>query len=147
MGFKYESKGVQLGFSDSLLKNILKDRGIENVDKFLNLSEDLVESYDVFDNMLYAGSTFLKHFEKGNNIIILEDFDFDGVSSTALLYSYLKSIYKLYNKEFKVEVIRHDYKAHGLTKEVMDKLKQMNFDLLFVPDAGKLLPENTFSKL
>lgn len=136
MGFKYESKGIQLGFSDSLLKNILKDRGIENVDRFLNLTEDLVESYDVFDNMLYAGSTFLKHFEKENNIIILEDFDFDGVSSTALLYSYLKSIYKLYNKEFKVEVIRHDYKTHGLTKEIMDKLKEMNFDLLFVPDAG-----------
>ena len=74
MGFKYESKGIQLGFSDSLLKNILKDRGVENVDKFLNLSEDLVESYDVFDNMLYAGSTFLKHFEKENsNIIILVD--------------------------------------------------------------------------
>ena len=74
MGFKYESKGIQLGFSDSLLKNILKDRGIENVDKFLNLSEDLIESYDVFDNMLYAGSTFLKHFEKENsNIIILVD--------------------------------------------------------------------------
>ena len=74
MGFKYESKGIQLGFSDSLLKNILKDRGIENVDRFLNLTEDLVESYDVFDNMLYAGSTFLKHFEKENsNIIILVD--------------------------------------------------------------------------
>ena len=74
MSFKYESKGIQLGFSDSLLKNILKDRGIENVDRFLNLSEDLVESYDVFDNMLYAGSTFLKHFEKENsNIIILVD--------------------------------------------------------------------------
>ena len=73
MGFKYESKGIQLGFSDSLLKNILKDRGIENVDRFLNLSDDLVESYDVFDNMLYAGGTFLKHFEKGNNIIILVD--------------------------------------------------------------------------
>jgi len=73
VGFKYESKGIQLGFSDSLLKNILKDRGIENVDKFLNLSEDLIESYDVFDNMLYAGSTFLRHFEKGSRIVILVD--------------------------------------------------------------------------
>ena len=63
-------------------------------------------------------------------------YDCDGYTSSALLYSYLKKIYELNNKEFKIELIHHSYKAHGLTKEVMDKLKEMNFDLLFVPDAG-----------
>lgn len=145
MGFKYESKGIQLGFSDSLLKNILKDRGIENVDRFLNLSDDLIESYDVFDNMLYAGCTFWNIFEKGNNIII--DYDCDGYTSSALLYSYLKKIYDLYNKEFKVELIHSPIKLTDWLKKLWSNWKKWIINLYLYQTQTKLLPENTFSEL
>ena len=61
--FKYKSRDIPLGFGDGVLKSILKSRGVEDVDLFLNLNESIVENYDVFDNMLYAKSVFLKNIE------------------------------------------------------------------------------------
>ena len=128
--FNYKSRNIPLGFGDGILKSILKSRGVEDVDLFLNLNESVVENYDVFDNMLYAKSVFLKNIEE--EIIILQDFDMDGITSSSLLYSYLKRV----KPDIKVKYLAHENKAHGLTPQIMKKLNKMEYKLIFIPDAG-----------
>lgn len=128
--FKYKSRNIPLGFGDGILKSILKNRGVEHVDLFLNLNESVVESYEVFDNMLYAKSVFLKNMDE--EIVILQDFDADGMTSSSLLYSYLKRI----KPNIKLKYLSHENKAHGLTPQIMEKLTVIDYSLIFVPDAG-----------
>ena len=118
--FNYKSRNIPLGFGDGILKSILKSRGVEDVDLFLNLNESIVENYDVFDNMLYAKSVFLKNIEE--EIVILQDSDFDGYSSCAVLYSYLKRI----KPDVKLKYLAHENKAHGLTPHIMEKLNKID---------------------
>lgn len=63
-------------------------------------------------------------------------FDLDGYTSSAILYLYLKEICKIYNKDFNISFIQHDYKEHGLTYNMLNKLKNYEYDLLLIPDAG-----------
>ena len=128
--FKYKSRNIPLGFGDGILKSILKNRGVEDVDLFLNLNESVVESYEVFDNMLYAKSVFLKNMDE--EIVILQDFDADGMTSSSLLYSYLERI----KPNIKLKYLSHENKAHGLTPQIMEKLTVIDYSLIFVPDAG-----------
>ena len=132
MSFKFERNNKKgLGFSD-VLNTLLKNRGITNPAKFLNLSDDVIEDYNKFDNIMLAGYMLLEHLEKDNNIVVLVDSDLDGFSSGTVMYKYLKDV----KPDIKLSYITHEDKAHGLTPQVMEKLESMKCDLLIIPDAG-----------
>lgn len=131
MKFKYRRNNKGLGISN-VLNTLLKNRGINNPDRFLNLSSDMVEDFNKFDNIMLAGYMLLEHIQKNSNIVILVDFDLDGYSSASFLYNYLKMI----NKNIKLNYIIHRKKEHGLTKQVMEDLNTIECDLLIIPDAG-----------
>lgn len=59
----------------NVIDTILHNRGIENTEKYLNLSEDDIEDYNDLDNIQKAVECFTEHFERGDLIGILVDTD------------------------------------------------------------------------
>lgn len=114
-----------------VVRYALENRGVQNVDKYLSLSEDeCVCSYKNLDNIEEAVEMFNKNIEERSHIAILVDPDVDGYTSAAMIYSLIKRI----DKEYPVEYLIHRYsKAHGLTDDIEIPRKTR---FLIIPDAG-----------
>jgi single-stranded-DNA-specific exonuclease len=118
---------------DDALKDILRDRGVLEIDKFLNPSFACeLNPYDL-DNIEDAVELLLKHLRANSNILFVVDADCDGFTSSSILWLYIKSIFPLAKLNFTV----HEHKQHGLS----DKIEWLentheHFDLVIVPDAG-----------
>lgn len=112
------------------LKEVLKNRGIDDYYTYLNLDESVVNDYHNLDNIEEAVTMFKKHFDNHNKIGILVDEDPDGFCSGAMMYSYIKRI----DVNYPVTYIMHNRsKSHGLSDDVIIP-KEIN--LLIIPDAG-----------
>lgn len=116
--------------TSNVIKEVLKNRGIDDYRTYLNLDESVVTPYDRLDNIENAVKLLMAHFEKNNKIGILVDSDPDGYCSAAMMYLYIKRM----NRDYPVKYILHTRpKAHGLSDDVTipDDIK-----LLIIPDAG-----------
>ena len=128
---KYKIIGENNYNATNLLYEILGNRGIKDIDKFLNIDDSVVTNPLDFKNMDIAIKCLLEHLEKESNILIIIDSDFDGISSSSLLYNYIKDIYPNANLFFQ----NHIKKTHGIMledlKDVLPTIK-----LLILPDAS-----------
>lgn len=116
--------------TSNVLAEVLKNRGIDDFDRYLNLDESVIESYRNLDNIEDAVSMFMKHFNQKSKIGILVDEDPDGFCSAAMMYLYIKQM----DNNYPVGYILHGRaKAHGLSDDV--KILS-DIDLLIIPDAG-----------
>ncbi len=116
--------------TSNVVEEVLKNRGIDNWNTYLNLSEDVVLPYNFLNNISEAVEMFMKHFNKKNKIGILVDSDPDGYCSAAMMYLYIKKM----DENYPVDYIMHGRaKAHGLTDDVVIPKDIM---LLIIPDAG-----------
>lgn len=107
---------------------ILRNRGIEDIDTFLNLTEDVTYNYKLLKNIDRAIECVASHIENKNNILIVADPDVDGYTSSAIIYQYLKMI----DEDLNIEYALHNDKTHGLKNiEVKEHIH-----LVIVPDAG-----------
>ena len=115
--------------SSNVLKQILYNRGIDNVDTYLNLNKDVVSDYNLIENMEEAVFLFDKHFKEKNCIGIIPDSDVDGQCSSAEVYLYIKRM----DVNYPIKIIYHTRpKAHGLSDvEIPNDVK-----LLIIADAG-----------
>ena len=110
----YDSKNR----SSNAIKQVLYNRGIDNVDTYLNLNEDVISDYNLLKNMEESVALFDKHFQ-----------NVDGQCSSAELFLYIKRM----DNDYPIKVIYHTRpKAHGLSDvEIPDDVK-----LLIIADAG-----------
>lgn len=113
---------------------VLKNRGVKDVDKFLNLDESVCIPYSKLSNIDKAVKCLVEHIEKKSTIFIIVDSDADGYTSASILYQYLKLIDPHLNILWQVQ----KGKEHGLAN--IDIPKDVN--LVIVPDAGS----NDFQK-
>lgn len=116
--------------TSNVLEEVLRNRGIDDYEKYLNLDESVLIPYENLDNIHEAVELFMKHFNNKNKIEILVDSDPDGFCSAAMMYSYIKKM----NADYPVDYILHARaKAHGLDDDIVisDDTK-----LLIIPDAG-----------
>ena len=98
--------------SDNTLKQVLYNRGIKNVNTYLNLDESVVNDYSLLENIEESVDLFDKHYLARNCIGIIPDSDVDGQCSSAELYLYIKRM----NKDYPIKIIYHTRpKAHGLS--------------------------------
>lgn len=125
--------------TNDVIKGFLKERGVENVELFLNPTSievpEGIESPFNFYNMATAVKIVLAHLSVKNKIGILVDSDADGLTSSAESYGYLKKVFP----DADIIYILHDEKRHGLSGEdnnIMDKIMSSGIDLLIIPDAG-----------
>lgn len=114
------------------IEQILTNRGIalEEIPRYLNTPDDVVQGYEDLDNITIARDCFLKHYQNKSRILIQVDCDVDGYTSAAELYNYLKANYPETIIDYQV----HDDKTHGL--EITENILNKEYELIFVPDAG-----------
>ena len=114
-----------------VLQEILQDRGVEDVQLFLEPSSKCELNPYNLDNIEAAANKLLEHIHKNSRILLIVDADCDGFTSSAILWNYIKSIHPSYPLNFTV----HEKKQHGLSDKI-DWLETDFFDLVVLPDAG-----------
>lgn len=119
-----------------LESELLHRRGINDINKFLNVSKDNIENINNYDHMEDGYNLLKKHIHNvGEEIGLLVDCDTDGYSSSATMYQYLKDICP----GIQITYFMHNGKEHGLTdKNILKKIKNSNIKLLIIPDAGSI---------
>ena len=116
--------------TSNILKEVLKNRGIDDYYTYLDLDESVVIPYQKLDNIENAVGLFMNHFNNKNKIGVLVDEDPDGFCSASMMYLYIKKM----DENYPVEYILHKRaKAHGLSDDV---IIPNDVKLLIIPDAG-----------
>lgn len=119
---------------DSFLALLLVKRGITepyDVEEFLSDIYSPEDPYSLVD-MDIAAERVISALEKGERIVIFGDYDCDGVTSTALLYSYLNS------KGANVRYYIPDRltEGYGMNVAAVDKVYAEGVDLIITVDNG-----------
>jgi single-stranded-DNA-specific exonuclease len=95
-------------------------------------------------NMSKSVKQIIDALHNDDNILIIGDYDADGVTSTALLYSYLKSI-GAKNLSYRIP-LRHE--GYGLSKSLIDYAKSIDTNLIITVDNGIIAKEEVeYAKL
>lgn len=129
MSFKYDVLGhVRFG---NELEDILKLKGIKDINSFLNPTIKNTESELLFDNIEKARDVFVKHISNKDVIDLLVDCDVDGFTSASNIYQYIKRL----SHDIEVRCFIHKGKIHGLS-EFVDSMCEDDSNLVIVPDAG-----------
>jgi len=119
-------------YTGDLQREFFLNRGIKDVDAFINLSDVKETHYSEFLNMDNALNVFIKHVELGSNIGIIVDSDTDGITSASALHNYISTYF---DNDVKVSI--HRKKVHGI---FINELEEDGFlgwcNLLIIPDAG-----------
>lgn len=128
---KYELIKGSLNDTSKPIETVLLNRGIEDYEHYLSLSEDDIESWEGLDNINEAVKCFVKHFENFDTITILSDTDSDGICSSVIMWKYIKAM----QEDYPVVLVLHENnKAHGLNS--WDFIIPNNTKLLIIPDAA-----------
>lgn len=129
MSFKYEVLG-QVRFGNEL-EDILRLKGITDINSFLNPTVKNTESELLFNNIEKARDILVEHIEKNSVIDLVVDCDVDGNTSGANIYQYIKRI----KPSIEIRYFIHKGKSHGLD-EFVEEICLDNSQLVIVPDAG-----------
>lgn len=111
-------------------RNLLRERGITDVEKFLNPDESCLQDWRDLDN-IEKGVELIANLAPDAKIGIIVDCDVDGFTSATIIGQYLLEI----KKNLDIKWYLHDGKAHGLEEHWQD-IANENFNLLIIPDAG-----------
>lgn len=120
---------------DTFIEDYLDACEVEDIGEYLNPTGLYVDKPSLYVNMDEACSVVKRHVNEGNKISILCDEDSDGECSTAIIYTFLKSL------DANIKVFFHNIsKTHGLTKTskdtVIDDIIAWEPSLLIIPDAS-----------
>lgn len=113
------------------LTEILKDRGVQDIEKFLYPTEECELDPYGLDNIDLAATKLLNHLAANSKILLVVDADTDGFTSASILWLYIKRIYPNANLFFTV----HEHKQHGLDDKI-DWIENQDFNLVIAPDAA-----------
>ena len=119
------------------LCNILVQRDIDTFDKAKDyFRPQLSGLHDPFlmKDMEKAVQRILLAINNNEKILVFGDYDVDGTTSVAIMYRFLKKIYKEEKIDF---YIPHRYReGYGVSKQGIDFAKENNFDLIISLDCG-----------
>ncbi|HCY58689.1 MAG TPA: single-stranded-DNA-specific exonuclease RecJ, partial [Opitutae bacterium] len=123
------------GISEFLAK-LLLSRGIEShldAEFFLKPKLALLEDPYEIPNLKCATIRICDAIEKKENILIVGDYDVDGISSTVIIIKVLSA----FGIEAKYVIPHRQTEGYGLTKEVLQRgMKQNEFSLILALDCG-----------
>lgn len=111
-------------------RELLKLRGVKDVDEFLAPTFNDVQSCYDLDN-IDAGVELIEKLNKDSTVGLVVDCDVDGYTSATIIYKFLKRLYP----GIDITAYIHDGKAHGL-EEHWETIRDANYDLVIIPDAG-----------
>lgn len=116
--------------SSTFIEDLLTAYGVGDVDLYLHPNSDLFESYWDYPNMNDGIELLHRAIENKWNIGVLVDSDCDGFMSSGVMINFL-----IFLGADSIPIF-HEGKEHGLSKDVFEEIKESNFQLLIIPDAG-----------
>jgi len=117
---------------DMALSEILSDRGVEDLQNFLNPTFACELSPYNLENIEAGAEMLLKHLRANNSILFIQDCDVDGITSSAILWLYIKQLFPQANLEFRV----HEHKQHGMD-DMIDWMEEASrWQLVIAPDSS-----------
>ena len=124
---------INENFKSDYVDNLLKARGIEDVEKYYEPTADCLQNPCDFENIEAAAVLLNSVIVAGGNILIVVDSDNDGFTSATIMYNYIKDI----APNTQIDYVLHEGKQHGLQdhiKKLMDEGK--TYDLIILPDSS-----------
>ena len=118
-----------------LILQLLYNRGIQDSREIKNFLEaDRSSDHDpfLFQEMEKAVDSVIEHIKKGNKIYIYGDYDADGITSSALLFTLLKKM----KADVAVYIPDRVSEGYGLNKEAIDEIKKQGGKLIITVDTG-----------
>ena len=122
---------------DGFAAHLLTSRGFcsdEQISDMLGLDDDTAEFLNPFDilDMDKAVTRIRSAIDGFERIAVYGDYDVDGVTSTALLFSYLESV----GANVMYYIPDREGEGYGLNCQAIDTLHEMNIDLIITVDNG-----------
>lgn len=124
-------KLVNDNITSDYTKNLLRSRGVDNIDDFLSPSEKNLQSWEDLDNIKLGVDLVKNTINDKKPYAILIDPDNDGFTSFAILYQYLKRL----NPEKEIEYFVHSAKQHGL-EDTYQIFQDKDYSVVFLPDSS-----------
>ena len=124
---------INENFKSDYVDNLLKARGIEDVEKYYEPTADCLQNPSDLENIGDAAALLEATLDRGERILIVVDSDNDGFTSATIMYNYIKDVAP--NTE--IDYVLHEGKQHGLQdhiKNLMDEGK--NYGLIILPDSS-----------
>ena len=128
---------INENFSTDYVANLLKARGVEDVEAYFNPTADYLQSPADFKDIRLAAALYtrivLNDKPPYSKILIVVDSDNDGYTSAAIIYQYTKRL----NCHCTVDYWLHEGKQHGLQDHI-DRLMEQDYeyDLIILPDSS-----------
>ena len=124
---------VNENFSSNYVENLLKARGVSDLDAYFNPNVKYLQSPTGFKNMMLAAALYTRVVGNSGRILIVVDSDCDGFTSAAIIYQYTKRM----NPNCHVDYWLHEAKQHGLSDHI-DRLmdEDTKYDLIILPDSS-----------
>lgn len=117
---------------DHALQEILIDRGVKDIENFLYPTSSCELDPHGLENIDLAADMLLRHLRANSKIMFIVDSDADGVTSSSILWLYIKHIFSKANLNFTM----HEHKQHGLDDKIdwLETLDDIN--LVICPDSA-----------
>ena len=127
---------INENFSNDYVANLLKARGVENVNDYFHPTRDYLQNPLNLKNMLLGAALYtrivLNDEPPYSKVLIVVDSDNDGYTSAAIIYQYTKRL----NCHCHVDYWLHEGKQHGLQDHIGKLLEQdCQYDLIILPDS------------
>ena len=116
---------------DNYLEELLKERGVENIEHFLRPTIEDLESPKKLLHMLDGLELLQRHLDYNDTLALVVDCDVDGFTSAAIIYQYIKLIVP----SIEIKVFLHEHKQHGL-EDTWEDVAKSGAKLVICPDAA-----------
>jgi single-stranded-DNA-specific exonuclease len=122
--------------NEDILTRLLKIRNItDSIEDFLNPTfKKYRKDPFLLSDMDKAVARILKAIKDGERIMILGDYDVDGITSSALVYEFFTKI--LNYKNISVRLPNRLKDGYGIKKHHLDEIKSKDVSLVITVDNG-----------
>lgn len=115
----------------SAIEQVLLNRGIEDVQHYLNTDDsDILSPLDL-DNIEEGAKLLVSHIAQGSKVMVQVDSDFDGYASSAILINYLNNLFPAFVQN-NISYRMHTGKQHGI---ILDTIPD-DVKLVICPDSA-----------
>lgn len=125
---------VNENFKNNYCENLLKSRGVKDIEVFLNPNLSCVNSPSLLSNINQGAELLYNVLQNdASKILIIVDSDCDGYTSSTIIYNYIEDV----APNADVNYWLHEHKEHGLEDHI-EKLIETNvkYSLIILPDSS-----------
>ena len=115
----------------SAIEHVLLNRGIQDVQHYLNTDDtDILSPLDL-DNIEKGAKLLVSHIAQESKVMIIVDSDYDGYASSAILINYLNNLFPAFVQN-NISYRMHSGKQHGI---ILDMIPE-DVKLVIAPDSA-----------